>query len=78
MRRLTPAGAGRNVRRCFRLDVQPDLPGAWCCVWGCIGPAGQTRSIPYSIPLEAQAALDQQRRRKELEGYITASAGGDG
>jgi hypothetical protein len=74
MRRLTPAGAGRNARRCFRLDVQPDLPVAWCC----IGRAGQTRSIPYSTPLEAQTALDPQRRRKELKGYITVSAGGDG
>jgi predicted DNA-binding WGR domain protein len=63
--------ATRNMHRYYRLDVQRDLFGAWCCIreWGRIGQAGQTRSVPYPTPAEAAAALDQQRRAKERRGY---------
>jgi predicted DNA-binding WGR domain protein len=73
---LTRIEPARNMRRYYRLDVQPDLFGQWCCIreWGRIGAAGQTRIIPYSTPLEAQAALDRQRHRKERKGYVAASA----
>jgi len=39
----------RNIRRYYRLDVQQDLFGQWCCIceWGRIGAAGQTHSVPY-------------------------------
>lgn len=29
---LTRNNSARNMRRYYRLDVQPDLFGAWCCV----------------------------------------------
>ena len=61
----------RNMRRYYRLDVQQDLFGQWCCVreWGRIGAAGQTRSVPYPTPAAAEAALDRQRHAKERRGY---------
>ena len=69
LRRSDPS---RNMHRYYRLDVQPDLFGAWCCVreWGRIGQAGQTRSSPYPTPAEAQAVLQRQRRAKERRGYV--------
>jgi predicted DNA-binding WGR domain protein len=36
---------------------------------GRIGSTGQTRSIPFFTPADAQAALDKQRRVKERRGY---------
>jgi predicted DNA-binding WGR domain protein len=77
---LRRTDTARNMHRYYRLDVQPDLFGQWCCVreWGRIGRAGQTRSIPYPTPLEAQAALVGHRHMKERKGYIAASAGRDG
>jgi predicted DNA-binding WGR domain protein len=47
-----PADAARNMCRYYRLDVQPDLFGAWCFLreWGRIGQAGQTRTVPYLTP----------------------------
>ncbi len=66
----------RNMHRYYRLDVQPDLFGQWCCVreWGRAGQAGQTRSVPYPAPDAAQAALDRLRRTKERGGYTAPSA----
>jgi predicted DNA-binding WGR domain protein len=77
---LTRSDSARNMRRYYRLDVQPDLFGAWCYVreWGRTGAAGQIRRDPYPTPLEAQAALDRQRHRKERKGYIATSAGRNG
>jgi predicted DNA-binding WGR domain protein len=67
--------ATRNMHRYYRLDVQPDLFGQWCCIreWGRIGVAGQTRSLPYPTPEVAEAALEQQRRAKERKGYVPAA-----
>ncbi len=61
----------KNLHRYYRLDVQPDLFGAWCFIreWGRIGRAGQVRSVPFPTPAEAQAASDRQRRAKERRGY---------
>ena len=61
----------RNMHRFYRLDVQPDLFGAWCLMreWGRIGSPGQTRSVPFPTLQEAHAALDRQRRAKERRGY---------
>ena len=53
----------RNMHRYYRLDVQPDLFGAWCCIreWGRIGQAGQIRSSPYPT-------LPPPRRTQRLHG----------
>jgi hypothetical protein len=42
LHRIDPA---RNMRRFYRLDVQPDLFGLWLLMreWGRIGRPGQTR-----------------------------------
>jgi predicted DNA-binding WGR domain protein len=68
---LRRTDAGRNMFRFYRLDVQPDLFGAWCVLreWGRIGAAGQTRTVPYPTPTEAEVALLCQRRAKEQRGY---------
>lgn len=67
----------RNMARYYRLDVQRDLFGAWCCIreWGGLGRAGQTRSSPYPTPSEAQAALDRVRLIKERRGYVRPPTG---
>ena len=59
------------MHRYYRLDVQPDLFGAWCLMreWGRIGTTGRERSVPFPTPQEAQAALDKQCRAKERRGY---------
>jgi predicted DNA-binding WGR domain protein len=61
----------KNLKRFYRLDVQPDLFGQWCFIreWGRIGSSGQTRSVPYPTPDTAEAALARQRRAKERRGY---------
>ena len=71
---LTRRDAARNLYRFYRLDVQPDLFGDWCLVreWGRIGCPGRVCFTPYPSAAQAQAALEQQRRRKERRGYGTA------
>ena len=68
---LTRADPAKNLHRFYRLDIQPDLFGAWCFIreWGRIGSAGQVRTLPFPTPAEAQAALNKQRRAKERKGY---------
>jgi predicted DNA-binding WGR domain protein len=63
--------ATRRMHRYYRLDVQPDLFGAWCLVreWGRIGTTGRGSSIPFATPQQAQAALDKQRIAKVRRGY---------
>jgi predicted DNA-binding WGR domain protein len=67
--RVDPA---RNVRRFYRLDVQPDLFGLWLFVreWGRIGQPGHTREAAFATAAEARNALDHHRRVKERRGYI--------
>ncbi len=50
----------RNMWRYYRLDVQPDLFGQWCFIreWGRTGSSGQTRSVPFPTPAQAEAALE--------------------
>jgi predicted DNA-binding WGR domain protein len=63
----------KNLHRYYRLEVQPDLFGAWCFIreWGRIGQrGGQRRSMPFPTPDEAHSALEKQRRRKERRGYV--------
>ncbi len=63
--------ASRRMHRFYRLDVQPDLFGAWCVMreWGRIGSTGQTRSTPFPSAQEAQAALARLLRIKRRRGY---------
>ena len=63
--------ASKRMHRFYRLDVQPDLFGQWCLMreWGRIGNTGQTRSLPFPTPQEADAALKAHRQRKERRGY---------
>ena len=68
---LTRRDPARNLYRYYRLDVQPDLFGAWCLIreWGRIGQGSQRRLTPFPTADEAQTALERQRRRKERRGY---------
>ena len=71
---LTRTDAARNLYRFYRLDVQRDLFGHWCCVreWGRIGSGGgQTRMDAYPTEPQAEAALVKQWRAKERRGYIS-------
>jgi predicted DNA-binding WGR domain protein len=69
---LTRSDPSRNIHRYYRLDVQPDLFGAWCFIreWGRIGRGGQIRSVPFPTLSEAKGAVERQRRAKERRGYI--------
>jgi predicted DNA-binding WGR domain protein len=60
-----------NMRRFYRLDVQPDLFEQWCFIreWGRIGRAGQVRMVPYATAADAHEALAAQQRMKERRGY---------
>ena len=71
---LTRTDPTKNMRRFYRLDVQPDLFGQWCIIreWGRIGSAGQVRMVPYDTAAQAHAALAVQRRMKERRGYASA------
>lgn len=64
--------SAKNMRRFYRLDVQPDLFGQWCFIreWGRIGSAGQVRTVPYDTAAEAHEALARQQRGKERRGYV--------
>jgi predicted DNA-binding WGR domain protein len=66
--------ASRNMRRFYRLDVQPDLFGFWLFVreWGRIGYTGQTRIAAFPTLDEAHLALQRQQRAKERRGYSVA------
>jgi predicted DNA-binding WGR domain protein len=70
LHRTDPA---QNMRRFYRLDVQPDLLGQWCVIreWGRIGRAGQVRMVLYATAADAHEALAQQQRVKERRGYRT-------
>jgi predicted DNA-binding WGR domain protein len=59
LHRTDPA---KNMRRFFRLDVQPDLFGQWCFIreWGRIGHAGQVHMVPYATAADAHEALAAQ------------------
>lgn len=68
--------ADRRMARYYSLDVQPDLFGAWCLIrmWGRIGAAGgQTRTVPYPTPQEADIAMERQRKAKLRRGYAASS-----
>jgi predicted DNA-binding WGR domain protein len=68
---LHRSNSARNLRRFYRLDVQPDLFGQWCFIreWGRVGSAGQARTVPHPTPDAAEAALARLRRATEHRGY---------
>ncbi len=68
LHRLDPA---QNMRRFYRLDLQPDLFGGWDVVreWGRIGSAGRMRIDVYPSQAEALANMEQQLARKQGRGY---------
>jgi predicted DNA-binding WGR domain protein len=63
--RLDPA---RNMRRFYRLDMQPDL-FAVVKEWGRIGARGRMVGEWHMTEAEALAALQRQATRKRRRGY---------
>lgn len=72
---LTRIDSAHNMRRFYRLDVQPTLFGEYALVkeWGRIGRGGQVRSTPYPTPEAAEAALNAQHSAKVRRGYQVAA-----
>ncbi len=68
--------ATRNMRRFYRLDVQPDLFGGVLLVkeWGRIGAQGRTVAERYDDEALAADALQRQAERKKRKGYVTQEA----
>jgi predicted DNA-binding WGR domain protein len=61
----------RNMRRFYRLDVQPDLFGFWLLVreWGRIGSTGRMQLASFQSEREAYSALERARRGKVRRRY---------
>jgi predicted DNA-binding WGR domain protein len=62
----------RNMRRFYRLDVQPDLFGGFAIVkeWGRIGSRGRLVGEWHLTEALARAALQRQAARKRRRGYV--------
>jgi predicted DNA-binding WGR domain protein len=63
--------AARNMRRFYRLDMQPDLFGGVLLVrqWGRIGARGRIVADRFDDATLAAAALAQHAARKARRGY---------
>ena len=63
--------ATRNMRRFYRLDVQPDLFGGVLLVkeWGRIGARGRMVAESYDSAALAAHALQRHADRKRRRGY---------
>ena len=61
----------RNMRRFYRLDIQPDLFGRILLVkqWGRVGTAGRMVSESFESEAPALAALQRQAESKRRRGY---------
>lgn len=68
LHRVDPA---RNMSRYYRLDVQPDLFGAWGVVreWGRIGRPGRFRVDPYPTAGQAEERMQWHQTAKQGRGY---------
>jgi predicted DNA-binding WGR domain protein len=68
LRRIDPT---RNMRRFYRLDVQPDLFGCVSLMkqWGRIGAHGRAVAERYYTEALAADALQRQAERKRRRGY---------
>ena len=64
----------RNMSRFYRLDLQPDLFGAWGVIreWGRIGQAGRVRIDPYPTAEQAEDRMHRQQAVKQGRGYTVA------
>jgi predicted DNA-binding WGR domain protein len=64
----------RNMHRYYRLDVQPDLFGAWGVVreWGRIGQPGRLRIDPYPTVAQAEERMHVHAAAKQGRGYTPA------
>ena len=63
--------SARNMRRFYRLDMQPDLFGGVLLVrqWGRIGARGRIVADRFDDATLAAAALAQHATRKTRRGY---------
>jgi predicted DNA-binding WGR domain protein len=61
----------RNMRRFYRLDIEPDLFGGFLLLkqWGRIGARGQIKAKRYGDEALATDALQRQAERKRRRGY---------
>jgi predicted DNA-binding WGR domain protein len=61
----------RNMRRFYRLDVQPHLFGGFAVVkeWGRIGARGRRMDELHATKALAAAAMQRQADRKRRRGY---------
>lgn len=68
---LTRIDADRNMRRFYKLDVQPDLFGGFSLIreWGRLGRAGQVRMENYPTRGTADLAMVGHYSRKARKGY---------
>jgi predicted DNA-binding WGR domain protein len=69
LRRIDDA---RNMRRFYRLDMQPDLFGGVLLVkqWGRIGTCGRIVDESYGSEARAADAMRKQAERKRRRGYV--------
>ena len=68
LRRIDPS---RNMRRFYRLDMQPDLFGGVLLMkeWGRVGARGRIMAERYDSEALAADALQRQAARKRRRGY---------
>jgi predicted DNA-binding WGR domain protein len=68
LRRADPA---RNMRRFYRLDIQPDLFGRILLMkqWGRVGTQGRMVAESFDSEELALAALQRQAEHKRRRGY---------
>ena len=68
----------RRMSRFYRLDVQPDLFGAWCVMreWGRIGRAGRLIVEPHNTQGAALAAAERLLSQKSKRGYLQHNKAG--
>ena len=69
--RLTRIDPARNMRRFYRLALQPDLFGGCSLIreWGRIGCGGQIKREDFPSEGPAVDAMIAMQRRKALRGY---------
>jgi predicted DNA-binding WGR domain protein len=68
---LTRIDANKNMRRFYKLDIQPDLFGGWSLIreWGRLGRPGQVRMQNFPTRGTADLAMVGHYSRKARKGY---------
>ena len=71
LRRIDPA---RNMRRFYRLDIQPDLFGRIMLMkqWGRVGTEGRMQAESFESEELAVDAMQRQAERKRRRGYVAS------